>query len=609
MSKNIIYSSLSFFLILCFIIFFERHLPSTDELIKSKNLIFPSYFQDLRKVSFNNITIKRKSDNYQIEGARKLPAVKKITEELFRVLSNLKSINILRDNIKPLSYYGLDKPLIKLVLTDILRSKTLLIGKNAEGDSLQECYAKVDNSSDIYVISASILKALEQPVSFYTESHPFEFVNHGDVFIKWEEKDDEIIFTREDDLFFIRNNNGLVWQGNQEKGSAFFRILSAFLIEPENILTDEEYKNQEFEPLLKIWLKGKRGSTVNNLSFTINSKIEEKDNYLLIFNAYDIKMKIDASLVNLFKNSFFDLAASTMFEGPVANLKRVDFNFHNEKQVFQFFGEKMNWQMNHKYYWLFNSSKIFSYILKYVIQNSSDLQKRELEKPVISIDFTYEGQSSRVFKSEIFDYTDIDGNFYLQHNGHNTSAIIDPGLLNKLSSDPFIFTTKTPFNALLDRSTGLLIRDIDGNSSSFKKSVLGKWSLLEGGSIPQVTKDFIKDLQNAKCSSACRARKGVDFGFTSPIWELEFEDDKQEVFFKIKVGSFSKYAETFLLGNDEMFLFFKDFFLLQDNKEVVGTQINADLQDNKEVVGTQINADFQDNKEVVGTQINADLQD
>ncbi|MBC8060285.1 MAG: DUF4340 domain-containing protein [Clostridiaceae bacterium] len=71
-------------------------------------------------------------------------------------IANLKAYDIIEDNPKDLSMYGLDKPSLDLTLKDSKNTLHLLIGKNKDSNNV---YFKSSEGNSIYVIGTTLLDA------------------------------------------------------------------------------------------------------------------------------------------------------------------------------------------------------------------------------------------------------------------------------------------------------------------------------------------------------------------------------------------------------------------------------------------------------------------
>ena len=69
-------------------------------------------------------------------------------------IANLKASDIVEDNPKDLSIYGLDKPSLELILKDSKNTLHLFIGKNKDDNSV---YFKVDGGNTIYTMDKTVI--------------------------------------------------------------------------------------------------------------------------------------------------------------------------------------------------------------------------------------------------------------------------------------------------------------------------------------------------------------------------------------------------------------------------------------------------------------------
>lgn len=544
-------------LIFCYIIFIEKNLPTTDDLKLSADHLCLFSDNSLKEISFNNLHIIRENNSFKILEPFQYPASKENCSELFNNFSKIVKVSRIpydEVNKSGLDFFGLNPPKYIIKLVSDKYSKTILIGNKINNPVISECYAKEENDKAVYVIKDNILNFLEQKNDFFIDSDPFTFLNKGSCEIRWKNNDSMTLLRRVHKNFFIGDEKRFIWHAGSKDALFFINTIISLKVSPDSLINIPDSECGIDNPYMSVEFFGEEN--VKKILY-IGNKIKDSKNRYAKFDKNGLAIPIPTYMADLFTLNFEKLASKNVYDGNINLLNEVVFNFNDTKTTLKFFKKDEQWFLENKYNWLLDSTKILNYILRFIIYKADNFTKQTRSNPLVSVYFNYETQKIPPEKVAIYK-NETDENIFIQHNDQDTTVKTDSALLDLVYVDPYYFITSCPFKKLLETSASVKIISKD-KSFIFIKNDFDKWNSNDKHFDVEA---FIKTFENLKCHTAIQAKKGIDFGFDNPVFEIEFIDSGK-VFFNLKIGSFSNDKECFILANNDFFIFYKNSLLLK----------------------------------------------
>jgi len=572
MSKRLIFIFSALAVAVSYLFFVEPHLKSTTEKLLSKNALWVFPRGSLREISFGDISILRNKDGaFRIEKPVSAAASEETCLSLFlkweRVVPVTKFTNSAKDGEK-LSDYQLDPPALIVRFKFWEQSageqiKILLIGKKVEGQGT-EYYArleeeKIESESSILLLKSDLVESLQKPLAEYADSKPFSFLKEGSAEIHWRTEDRLPCMLKCVLGLFLISNETFTWQAENHLSRSFISEFQNFDIMTGTPMSDKDAGITK--PWCTIIVTGVVADAIHSKEMLVGKTIqaaalEGKKSRWVKFEPDGLAYPLEENVLKYLDLDFEKLAARNTMDGPVIFLKQVIFDFHEKKTQLVFTGEKMNWNLEHRYAWLFQSPKVFNYILKFVTREVSHFRMGNLTDPVLTVQFEYKDSAMPKEKVDIYRVKDNPAICYVQRNGAPTIAEMPASILDEMSDDPFQFVGKNLMEQIVDKSSKLVIRKV-AQEFLLQKNNLGIWQSTESNG---PTPDALLDgLRKVECYSSMLKRDGVDFGFSPPVSQITFFGENDKKLLDCKIGSYSSKNESFLLVDDLFFMFVRQF--------------------------------------------------
>jgi hypothetical protein len=416
-----------------------------------------------------------------------------------------------------------------------------------EGQEVNEYYTKMEGQPSIFLLKSDLIETLQKPLAEYADSKPFSFLQKDSCEIHWNtETQVPCILKRLADLFLIGNGT-FTWQAENH-------LSRAFLSEIQNIdltkMTGASMSDAD-AGIDNPWSTLLVRDAKHDKKMFVGKTLEGKKSRWAKFESGGLAYPLEENILKYLELDFKKLAAKNPMDGPVLFLKHVTFNFHETKTQLVFRGEKTQWRLEHPYTWLFPSSKVFNYILKFVTLEVSRFRMGNLENPVLTVTFEYKDPAMPKEKAEFYRVKDNPDLCYVQRNGMPTLAEIPASILYGMSDDPFQFVAKNAMELAMDKSVKIVIRKTD-QEFLLQKNNLGIWQGSEHA------EPLLSDLRKVECYSSMLKKDGVDFGFKNPVSQITFFGDNDKKLLDCKIGSYSSKSESFFLADDLFFLFVKN---------------------------------------------------
>ncbi|MBN2145619.1 MAG: DUF4340 domain-containing protein [Candidatus Aureabacteria bacterium] len=542
-------------LVILYLLLVESRLTTTDERIKNKNTALQFPENSLQEISFSGITLEKYGDLFRLKKPFSHPASNKACMRLFTQFEKVIRVNVFpnwRENDRTLADFGLDSPAWTVTLKSKNQANVIKIGKKVEGQ--EEYYAQLDAEPSVFTVKESLVNELSKNPAAYADTEPFDFLKEQPSEVKWFMPGRGTFLRHMHGLYVVGDHQGRIWQALKKRSEAFITLLTRLDLSELHLTPISDEESGVASPWCYVYA---RGPNQKSKSLLIGS--EHNGKRWAKLEKDGMGFELDSNLLEVFNLDFEQLAAGNLLEGEIMTLEKAVFHFSSSDTSLVLKGRKNEWTMEHPYAWLFSSRRILNLVLRFAVREVLSFENRTLSNPFLTVTFHYEDDPDKSEKVELFTDKNQPDLCFAQRNGSSTAGAMKAVSEDEFPEDPFYFMMEKPFSAVMDKTTRIEIQKQE-KSSILQQNERGVWNF-EKNELPVNTEpaQFIEALKNSTCRTAMSRKEGVDFGFTDPSYVVKFYDDEGKSFFMVRVGSYSTSKETYLEGDDAVFMFMRDF--------------------------------------------------